>query len=158
MSIGVAGVDLVAAAEADAVGRHLGLFDAPAENPERIRRLTKAVDALRDRFGFTILRRPSSGADAPDAPARTVWVQPPPPSRRPAVAPGAGLSPPPKSSADVAGNLRFQQTHPERPSSLFAIPTSALVVPDCEAEPLRSGLASVKSVLDWRSCSVATSP
>ena len=78
MSIGVAGVDLVAAAEADAVGRQLGLFDAPAENPERIRRLTKAVDALRDRFGFTILRRPSSGTDAPDAPARTVWVQPPP--------------------------------------------------------------------------------
>ncbi len=86
--IGVTGADLVAAAEADAVGRQLGLFDAPAENPERTRRLTKAVDALRDRFGSDILRRPSSGADAPDTPARTGWVQPPPrrggpPSRQP---------------------------------------------------------------------------
>jgi DNA polymerase IV len=52
--LGVTGADLEASADST---RQPGLFDAPSENPERAKRLTRAVDALRDRFGDEVIRR-----------------------------------------------------------------------------------------------------
>ena len=57
--LGVTAADLVEAKEQP---RQLGLFDTPAEDPERARRLTRAVDDLRERFGSDVIRRGSGGA------------------------------------------------------------------------------------------------
>ncbi|MBI5853608.1 MAG: DNA polymerase IV [Planctomycetes bacterium] len=45
--------------------RQLGLFDSPSEDPARVRRLTRAMDELRERFGDRVIRRGALG-DAPD--------------------------------------------------------------------------------------------
>jgi DNA polymerase-4 len=65
--IGVTGAALVAESAVDGPGRQLGLFDAPEPDPGRARRLTKAVDALRDRFGDGVIRR-AGGRVEPEGP------------------------------------------------------------------------------------------
>ncbi len=59
------GVTAAELEERSASPRQLGLFDAPSEDPARVRRLTRAMDELRERFGDGVIRRGAAGT-APD--------------------------------------------------------------------------------------------
>ncbi len=61
--IGVTAASLEVEGDGPTPDRQLGLFDEPAVDPGRSRRLTKAVDVLRERFGDDVIRRAGGRPD-----------------------------------------------------------------------------------------------